>query len=299
MRETTVFLMAGITFAAVVSPLAAQATSDILLAELSVRDGIVRIGAPVNVTARPGYDNQPYFTRDGRAFLYTSIGDGGQADVYRFDLATRTAERLTRTEESEYSPTPLEGGGFAVVRVERDSTQRLWRFPEGGGEPVLLFERVAPVGYFAWGDASRAALFVLGSPSRLYLADVGTGDARVVAEDIGRTLRRIPGRAAVSFIQHIEGGRRFVVELDVTTGKLRTLTEARPHGDYHAWTPDGILLMSEGSRLFQWNPAVDRRWREVIDLSARGIELSRVAVSPAGDRIAIVAQPRHSGDQLE
>jgi hypothetical protein len=296
MTRATVLLVMGVAFAAAPSPLAAQASTDILLAELSVSAGVVRIGAPVNVTARPGYDNQPYFTPDGAAFLYTSIGAGGQADVFRFDLRTRTAEQLTRTVESEYSPTPLEGGGFAVVRVEQDSTQRLWRFPDGGGEPTLLLEGIAPVGYFAWADASRVVMFVLGSPPRLVLADVGSGTVRTVAEDIGRTIRRIPGRAAVSFVQRIEGGRSFVVELDARTGKLRTLTEARPGADYHAWTPGGILLMSDGSRLLQWNPAVDRSWRQVADLTGRGVAISRIAVSPAGDQIVFVAHPLGTGD---
>jgi hypothetical protein len=292
MTRATVALMTGIAFAAAAPPLAAQPASDILLAELSVSDGTVRIGAPVNVTARPGYDNQPYFTRDGSAFLYTSIGVGGQADIFRFDLEARRSERVTDTLESEYSPTPLYDGGFAVVRVERDSAQRMWRFPEDGGEPAVLLADVEPVGYFAWADTDRVAMFVLGSPPRLKLADVRTGSVRTVAEDIGRTIRRIPGRPAVSFIQQIEGGRRFVVELDVATGRLKTLTEAGPGADFHAWTPDGILLMSEGSRVLQWSAAGDRRWRVVADFGARGITISRLAVSPLGDRIALVAQPR-------
>src|SRR3954452_5210218 len=47
--------------------------TDIYLAELRDVHGRVSVGAPVNVTARPGYDNQPFFLADGRRFLYTSI----------------------------------------------------------------------------------------------------------------------------------------------------------------------------------------------------------------------------------
>ena len=45
---------------------AAPPATDIYLADLRVADGRVQVGTPVNVTARPGYDNQPFFLPDGR-----------------------------------------------------------------------------------------------------------------------------------------------------------------------------------------------------------------------------------------
>src|SRR5206468_3714365 len=82
----------------------------------------------INITNRPGYDNQPSF--DGPAILYTSIRNG-QADIYRFEDGIHAP--VTSTPESEYSAalTP-DGNAITVVRVERDSTQRLWRFPKDG-----------------------------------------------------------------------------------------------------------------------------------------------------------------------
>jgi hypothetical protein len=96
------------------------------------------LGKPVNVTHRPGYDNQPCFLADSQTLLYTSAEPEGGTDIYRFSLATKTSVRVTRTPESEYSPTPLESGGFCTVRVEADSTQRLWRFDQDGTNPQLV-----------------------------------------------------------------------------------------------------------------------------------------------------------------
>jgi hypothetical protein len=266
---------------------AAQASSDIFLAELRVRDGAAVVGSPVNITARPGYDNQPHFTRDGGALLYTSIR-GEQADIFRWDLATREIRRVTATAESEYSATPLPaGGGFSVIRVEADSTQRLWRFDDEGGGAALVLHDVAPVGYHAWGDEHRLALFVLGSPPTLQLADTRTGVAKALAEDIGRAIQKIPGRPSVSFVQRLEDGRQFLVELEVETSRLRTLVELPRGNEYHAWTPEGMVLATSGSRVLQWQPGA-RGWREVADFSARGVEFTRLAVSPAGDRLALV-----------
>src|SRR4051812_44166465 len=77
-------------------------STDIFLAPLSIEDGHPVIGNPINVTNRPGYDNQPSFTPDGHALLFTSIHDDGQSDIYRYDLATKEITRVTTTPESEY-----------------------------------------------------------------------------------------------------------------------------------------------------------------------------------------------------
>jgi hypothetical protein len=112
-------------------PTAAQAppATDIFVLTLRRAGDSFALGRPENVTARPGYDNQPHFSPDGRRLFYTSVRDG-QADIYAVDLRSRATEAFTSTPESEYSATPMPGGReIAVIRVERDSTQRLWAFP--------------------------------------------------------------------------------------------------------------------------------------------------------------------------
>src|SRR5205814_8188927 len=123
------------------------------------------------------------------------------ADIYRY--AGDSVARVTTTPESEYSPsiTP-DGAGISVVRVERDSTQRLWRFPVDGGPPAVLLEKIKPVGYYAWLDSSTVALYVLGTPDTLEIADIRTRTARVVTTDIGRSLQRVPGGNRAAFVRH-------------------------------------------------------------------------------------------------
>ncbi len=268
------------------APAGAQAGTDIWLASLAERGGRLEVGVPVNITRRPGYDNQPYFTADGAGLLFTRIAEG-QADIVRYDVAAATMAPVTRTPESEYSATPMPGGAaISVIRVEADSTQRLWRFP-AEGSPAVIFADIAPVGYHAWTDASTAVLFVLGQPATLQVADTRTGSARVVAQDIGRSIQSIPGRRTVSFVQRTASGMR-VDELDPQTDGIRPLIAARPGGEFHAWTPGGVLLMGEGARLFAWAPgAAD--WTLVADFGDLGLRLSRLAVSPSGDRIALVS----------
>jgi hypothetical protein len=248
-------------------------------------------GAPRNVSGRAGYDNQPAFTADGRV-LYTSIREDGQADIYGFDPSSGATTRLTRTQESEYSPTPLPGGGFSTVRVEADGTQRLWRFDAAGGDPQLLLAEVRPVGYHAWIDSTRLALFVLGEPPTLQLADTRTGQAAVVARDIGRSLHRVPGRDAISYVDRSSAEEWWITELDAATGRARRLVRLPEGGEDYAWTPDGAILTARGARLLRFTRA-SGRWTVVADFGAAGLDgITRLAVSADGRTLALVAAAR-------
>ncbi len=183
--------------------------TEIYLAPMKTANGAIEIGPAVDITNNPGYDNQPFFTPDGKAILFTSIrGSGRQTDIYKYDIAAKTIAQLTNTPESEYSPTITPGGKLSVIRVELDAdkTQRLWQFTADGRDPQPVLETIKPVGYHAWADHQTLVLFVLGAstgpgagePATLQLADTRTGTAVVLASDVGRSIQRIPVNPADS-----------------------------------------------------------------------------------------------------
>lgn len=300
--------------------LAAQGTppsTDIWLVPLTISPGNVRIGIPRNVTQREGYDNQPSFTPDSRAMLYTArMGD--QTDVFRLDIASGQATRLTSTPESEYSPTVMPAGArFSVVRVEADSSQRLWSFAPDGSDPRLVLPGVEPVGYHVWLADSALALFVIGAPNTLEIVTLGSERADTVARDIGRALvlappvsRAFPEDRPLTFVQRDSSGDRVMVMHLERRGRrcvgmvcLRrggwsvALTErARlpEEAEYLAWTSNGALFTAEGTSVYQEGaaPGGGRRWTKVADFARHGMRnLSRLAVSPDGRWLAIVAEP--------
>ncbi len=219
-------------------------------------------------------------------------------DIYRYDIAAKRIFQITKTAESEYSPTPMpDRKHISVVRVEADRTQRLWRFTGRGGEdPSLILTDLKPVGYHAWLDEYMLALFVLGEPATLQIADSRTGKSEVVASGIGRSLQRMP-RGGVSFIQRSrEGAPRTLTICEVVLRDGRpsvvTLTAAAPGAteEFVAWTPDATLLMPAGGQLHAWRGG-DPEWRVVADLAALGLRnVSRLAASPDGRWLALVAQ---------
>ncbi len=282
-------VIAALSILAVPGAASGQSATDLWIAPLSGSGDSLSIGRPTRLTDRDGYDNQPAFTPDGSAVLYTSIDAAGQADIQRIDVASGRSSRVTRTTpESEYSAAVMpDGERISVVRVEADSTQRLWSFAPDGTDPRLVLEDVAPVGYYAWGDDHILALFVLGTPATLQVADTRSGRATTVARDIGRGIRRIPGSRAVSFIQHVDSTTSRVMRLDLDTGSATPLVDAPPGGDDHAWTSDGTLLMASGSTIRAWRAG--RPWRVVADLGPGISGITRIAVSGDGRSLAFVA----------
>jgi hypothetical protein len=258
----------------------------VYVAPLHSTDDSVRVGRPRPVTSRPGYDNQPAFLPDGAGLVWTSIRDG-QADVYRSGTGDG-AVRLTHTPESEFSPTPRPGGTMTLVRVEADGRQRLWRYRLDGTPEAPVLPAADSVGYHAWLDRARVALFVLGSPPTLRVADVDAGTDTVVAARIGRSIRAVPGRAAVSFVTVGPDSSTaiHVVEAGDLTPRRLVGTPGDGTGDFHAWTPQGHLLMAAEGRLYAWHPDAPD-WRAVASVDS--LSASRLAVSPSGTRLALVA----------
>lgn len=285
--RNAVAIVAILTSVSVLAQNSPPAT-DIFLVGL---DGVTVVGEPSNVTARDGYDNQPYFLPDSSGFLYTSLREDGQTDIFRYDLESEVSSPVTRTPEGEYSPTPFrEGRAFSVIRVEADGTQRLWAFAMDGTSPELILENVKPVGYHAWsGDELQLALFVLGDPPTLQLADVSSGTAETVTSNIGRSLHKRPDRDAFTYVDKSDDKDWWIEQLDLSTMSARPIAPTLEESEDYVWTPEGEILMAQQSSLFRWDPSASD-WAKIADWSAARVDnITRLAVSPSGKYLAFVA----------
>ena len=268
----------------------AQPATDVYLVSMEEGLPVISEEGPRRITDREGYDNQPNFSANSRLLRYTSMDTTGQTDIYQYVLTNNKGLRLTYTDESEYSATPQPGTlAYSVIRVEMDGTQRLWKFEKPGLPPELLLEDVKPVGYHAWVDSSRVALFVLGDPPTLQLADITTGKAEQVALNIGRSLHRIPGTTKISFVHKETDTDWMIKEFDPDTGGIFPVVGTFPGREDYAWHPDGTLFMANGTTLYRWT-AEREMWDPVHDFADNGLgELSRIAISPDGNYMAFVA----------
>jgi hypothetical protein len=270
---------------------AAAPSTDIYLYRLS-RGLIPFRERLVNITNRPGYDNQPSFDRS--AIFYTSQR-GAQTDIYKFENARHSP--VTSTPESEYSAAlSPDGTSFSVIRVERDSAQRLWRFPLDGSAPTVILRDIKPVGYFAWLDSTTLALFVLGTPNTLQIADTRTGAGRVVTTNIGRSLQRVPGGRRASFVHRV--GDRWILKTVAPEPRadgswdIQTVATMPDSADYVVWKSPTELYTASGSRILRLRPP-SSTWQTVVDLKGSGLtRISRLALHPSGNTLALVAEER-------
>ena len=260
----------------------------------------MKTAKPVPVSIAPGYDNQPNFSADGTRILFAANRDGKQIDVYVHERGSGKVAQLTQTAENENSPTYLPDGigapgGFSVVQTEPDRTQRLWRFNAQGRAPQLVLTDIKPVGYHVWIDGDHLVLFVLGQPATLQIANVTTGKAEIAADNIGRSLHRIPGSRLASFVQREPSGEYWIKQIDITTRKIDPLVKTVEGSSDRdsAWMPDGkTILMTAGTKVLSWTRG-ERAWSDVFDGAPHQLgAITRLSVSPKGDAIAmVVAEP--------
>jgi len=269
-------------------PTAAGAPStDVWVGEIAGTGDDLSVRGLVNATDRDGYDNQPAFIPYSGMFLYVSAVDTTQTEVFAYDTGTGVSSRVTQTEGvSEFSPTPIPGQATFSAIHEVRGRQYLWRYGMDGESLGPVFSTVEPVGYHAWADERTVAMFVLGNPPTLQVGDAVSGDVRTVTERPGRSIHRIPGTAAISFVRKLDDGEWWIERLDPASGETTRLVRTRPGREDYAWLPDGRILMGDGPALFLWPGSGE--WIEVGLESGLGA-ITRLAVADDGRHVAIVA----------
>ncbi len=276
-------------------PTAAGApATDIWLGSLIRDGGALSVSGLTQATDRDAYDNQPSFLLDGSAILWTAALDRRQTETMRLEVTsaagsgTAPGVQLTRTEASEFSPLQIPGQEAFSAIHELRGKQYLWRY-DLSGEPLgPIFATAEPVGYHAWANGQVVAMFILGDPATLQVGDALSGEIRTVAENPGRSIHRIPGTEEISFVRKVSDEEWWIERLDPAAETTARITKTLPDREDYAWTPDGEILMGDGSRLFAWSEGAD--WTEIADFSDLGVEgITRLAVSPDGAHVAIVA----------
>lgn len=277
-------------FFALCIQLHAQTGSEIFLFDLKEKKGKITLANARNITHHAGYDNQPSFHINKPIIYYTSFNDEGRADIKSYNYKTKATQNITLTKEREYSPTLTPDQAYLSCIIQRDNgAQDLGKYPIEGGEATVLVDKLT-VGYHAWADNSHLALFVLGkenSPNTLHYLTLPTKKDTILAENIGRSLHKIPKEAALSYVHKLSDGNWVIKKLNNGSLKSEIIGQTLPGKEDIAWTAGGIILSSDGETLYQ---LTDKRW-EAITLREKNLPLkgiTRLAVNATGDKLAVV-----------
>lgn len=238
-----------------------------------------------------GYNNQPCFISNNELMLSVRFPEGKQNDIFSLNLETGTKMQVTQTVESEYSPILMpDDVNFSAVRVEADEnqTQRLWQFPisrQDNGKPV--FKYLQNVGYHYWLNDKQVAMFIVGEPHVLYVANVRNQSWQELTPNIGRGFQGLPN-GNLAYVHKANETTWFIKELDGKTLHSHIIAPTLAGSEDFVVLQDGTILMGRSSKIYKYHPVTDTEWMEIGDFRNYNItSITRMAVSKDG-KLAIV-----------
>jgi ketosteroid isomerase-like protein len=301
MRQLVLFLA---LLASAVTLSAQINDAEVWVGSLDMSGGRFVVSNLVNISNHPGYDNQPAFFSDGARLVFTSqiaeldeTGHAVQAVVY--DLSSRVSAPVNGA--LGFSPTPAADGKSLMMLREGHVVLR-----DASGKETALTE-TNDAGYFTRFDDRTWVLFMNDKQRRIVIYDATTKNLETMAVGANTAPFRVPGKRAVTFVAAEpfpapEGDaaksappRKIVLrQLDVDGRQVTTLaTIPFATSGSHVWTSRGTLLMASAHTIYEWNPAHPDDWRKAAEFDNPELQgLTRIAISPRGDRIALVSTPR-------
>ncbi len=245
----------------------AQLNTDIYLADFLVSENGINCTQPINVTARKGYDNQPFFSNNGKKIYYSANYDKTN-DIYCYDIESKKTLSITNTPAtSEFSPMETaDSKAITAVFVERDSTtQRIWKINLKNRKEKIFSKNNDSIGYYwpienEWGGSETIllsgkvrkvkseqeyAVFVLGKvegTSTLRIINPYRKNAveKIIDDSIGRCIRQVPGEQVISYVKK-KHGECFLKFYDLKTKKIIGGYKMGTSEDY-CWSGKNIYM---------------------------------------------------------
>lgn len=271
---------------------------DIFLFDLVDTPSEMKISSGRNVTNRKGYDNQPWFTPDSKSFLFSANYDPHRTDIYEYFVESGETKQVTDSPTQEYSPqVSTDNKTISFVTDGETANQSIWFGDRDGQDLQWLLKNQGerePVGYYSWNRLTGDILYWSRYGFSMRLVHKTKEQSHYVTGDaIPTTPHIIPGTDSFSFMHQQGNGEVWIKELNPETLAVRPLTAVVGNARHYGWTPSGWIVMCAESKLFRWSPESTDGWQIVADLTEHGMKnVTRVAVSPDGKRLAIVGLPK-------
>ncbi|NQX77833.1 hypothetical protein [Gilvibacter sp.] len=269
-----------------------QTNPDVFIASIDIDEEGTTINGLQNLSNDPGYDNQPSFGTDN-LLLYAG-NNNGQTDI--FQMHSRMGSKMLAGGSlagGEYSPQLMpDESGIAAVRLDTTGLQRLYRYERSGKSTVLIPDLM--VAYFTFYDANQiVGCYIEDETLNLFVHKLDEAKTYTLLKDVGRSFHRVPGQNSVSYTATNEQGQQDVYLLDMDSLESFFVTQLPIGVNDYAWLNDSQLIVGSNSSLFVYDTFDKKDWEKFADLDANVIaDISRIAVSPSGTRIALVGIPK-------
>ena len=260
--------------------------TDIFLSTISKTKTGLHFSTPENITNRPGYDNQPSFTPDGKNILFVAIADTTQSDVYTYSLLSKKITQVTHTPVSEYSPSlNKKYNQYTVVRVDADSGQRLYNLSAKDPANIRVIPNSDSVGYYCELNDSMIAMFILGPANTLQVLNTKTGERKLIASDIGRCFRLSANNKRMYFVIKGNDAEWFIYSMDCKTFETERIAPTLSGSEDYTLLADDKIIMGKDAQLFILE---NNNWKMIADFSSTIYSFYRIAVNREGTLLALV-----------
>ncbi|SDB23539.1 hypothetical protein SAMN03097699_0230 [Flavobacteriaceae bacterium MAR_2010_188] len=260
--------------------------TEVYLFDLITQNGKTTLANVKNVSDNDGYDNQPSFMKD--YLLYASTRNG-QTDIVKYWLPYGSRTWLNFTEGSEYSPLKIPGqDAVSAINLESDGSQKLYKYSINTGESEVLVEDIV-IGYQLWYDENTLISSVLENDMlNLYKTEISTGADTKLADNIGRSLQKIPNSNKVGYISKANPDKWEIRSIDINSGKSTFIINTVTGSEDMVYLKNGAILMGADSKIMKSN---GKTWSEWVDLKENGIgKISRMAIDQDEIKFAVVGE---------
>ncbi len=264
--------------------------SEVFVFELKNVNGKTSVSNPVNISASPGYDNQPSFGIDGDTVLFTSIRNGRSPDIYEYSLLDQTLTQLTDSAESEYTPRARDKNTVTFVREGEGQEMSVFTYDRTTKSVSAALKNREPVAYYDWNTDGGALVWIRYASMAHYVVPSKGLNVFVTDRVLPSTPHNIPGTLKFSFLHRQGNDEVWIKEFDPETRAVRPIVLTKDSKVDYCWLADGSILMGSGTMLYRFDQKSDKDWVLYADLSGFGLkEITRLAASKDGRMIAVVS----------
>lgn len=269
-----------------------QSATEVYASEVEISESGFQFNNFKNISANPGYDNQPYFLSND-TLVYARTNDG-QTDIAQYSFSKQESEFYHKTTPGgEYSPQPIPGKKtLAAVRLDPDGMQRLYAYSAKEGETIRLFPSLK-VAYFTFiNEEEILASIIRVNQLDLIRANNSTGEFTELVTNSGRCLQKIQGTETYSYTALNEEKNFDLYQYDPKTNESYFVCQLPVGVQDYIWYGDYRIIIGSGTQLFVYDLYGNGDWQPIANLKGQNLtNITRLALSPDHKRFAFVAEP--------
>jgi TolB protein len=212
------------------------------------------VGEPRLVGPEGAALRNPAWSPDGSWLVFESDAASFR-DLYRLDLGTASALRLTDDAEGNFEPAVSPDGQSIAFVSSRDDDAELYSMASDGGAPRRLTESRGDDSQPVWSPDARTIAFTSGRERArghdVFVLELETGTVTPIVRDGSRTqpamvrdLAFSPAGDRLAFTELVSArGTAAIVVVEVASGEVVVRTESPGVDEQPSWSPDGEWLV--------------------------------------------------------